>query len=60
MIAPVDGDHSVNNCVTGVLRVDDTHVLLLSAGRILLEQERALLAELRNTEQARVRALQTP
>jgi hypothetical protein len=50
----------VNNCVTGVLRVDDTHVLLLSAGRILLEQERALLAELRNTEQTRVRALQTP
>jgi purine-binding chemotaxis protein CheW len=57
-IAPVGADHSLNECATGVLRLDGTNILILSAARLLLEKEQACLTALQATEQARLRSLE--
>jgi len=57
-VAPLSADHSLNNCVTGILRLEGSNVLLLSAARILLEEEHASLAALEEAEQGRLRSLE--
>jgi purine-binding chemotaxis protein CheW len=57
-VSPMTNGHSVNNCVTGVTRWEESPILLLSAERLLLEKERKCLAELEAGERSRMALLQ--
>jgi purine-binding chemotaxis protein CheW len=57
-IMPVLENQSFNDCVEGVVTVENHVILLLSAERLLLEKEQQILAEFQDREQARLRALE--
>jgi purine-binding chemotaxis protein CheW len=57
-VLPIRENQSFNDCAEGVATIDGQVVLLLSAERILLEKEQLCLAEFRDREQARLRALE--
>ena len=57
-VMPVREKQSFNDCVEGVVTLDDHVILLLSAERILLEKEHQLLAEFQDREQARLRVME--
>ena len=59
-VLPVPESHSFNDCVEGMITVQDRVILLLSAERILLEKEHQCLAEFRDREQARLAELEEP
>jgi purine-binding chemotaxis protein CheW len=54
-VLPVRANHTFNDCAEGMVLVDGRVVLLLSAGRLLLEKEQQCLAEFQDREQARLR-----
>lgn len=58
-IKPVAEGETLNGCVTGEVDVDGERVAVLSAGRILMEQERLRLADLRAAAAERLDAWQT-
>ena len=57
-VAPVRENQAFNDCAEGVARVHDRVVLLLSAGRILLEKEAQSFAEFESIERERLLALE--
>jgi purine-binding chemotaxis protein CheW len=56
-ILPVRDNHSFNDCTIGIVNLDGQNVLLLSADRILLEQERECLFELESRKRERLNQL---
>jgi purine-binding chemotaxis protein CheW len=56
-IAPVESTCSLNECATGIVDVDGHVAVMLSPERLLLEQERAVIDALTETEQTRLRTL---
>ena len=58
-ILPVRDYHAPNECVEGILTIDDHMALLLSSGRILSEKEQQCVAELQDREQSRLRELES-
>ena len=55
--AGTDPSHILNGCATAVVEAGKRAVHLLSAERILFENERCVLAELQTTAQARMAAM---
>lgn len=54
-IAPVPSGHVVNDCVEGIVRTAEESVLVVSASRLLLQQENQALAEQQQLAQERFR-----
>lgn len=57
-LLPIPAGHSFNECATGMVRIGTETSLLLAADRLMLEEERLRVSELRSIEQARVAAVQ--
>lgn len=53
-VLPVDEEHSFNGCAVAIIPARDGAIHLLSAARILLEQERESLAEFQTIAQRRI------
>jgi len=53
-LRPVEDSETLNGCVEAEIEVEEGFVHLLAADRILLEQERRILSELRQDAQARL------
>ena len=56
-LVPVQGPHGFNDCVVGQISRAECAVPVLSAGRVLLEQERRRLADLEAQHQRRLDGL---
>ena len=57
-VVPVRENQAFNDCAEGVARVRDRAVLVLAAGRILLEKEAQAFAEFESIERERLGALE--
>lgn len=55
-IVPISRGEAFNDCTAGIARVNDTHVIVLEASRLLTVQESLRLAALRTDEQQRLAA----
>jgi purine-binding chemotaxis protein CheW len=53
-LLPVGEEHSFNGCAVGIIPARDGAIHLLSAARILLEQERECLAEFQTIAERRI------
>jgi purine-binding chemotaxis protein CheW len=53
-LRPVERGETLNGCVEAEIETEDGFIHLLAAGRILLEQEKRILAELRQDAEARL------
>lgn len=53
-LRPVEQRETLNGCVEAEVEVEDGFIHLLAADRVLMEQERRVLAELRQNAQARL------
>ena len=57
-VLEADPGHTLNGCATATVEVGGSEVHLLSTERILLQNERRILAEFQVTAQARMRELE--
>lgn len=57
---PLPAGHSFNDCAEGDARIGPDTVHVLSAARLLLDEERRRIAELQSLEQARLRRIREP
>lgn len=57
-ISPVQDNDTFNQCVDGLVNLDERTLHLLSPERLLLERERAVLDDFLATEQNRMTALE--
>jgi purine-binding chemotaxis protein CheW len=56
-LSPLPPGHALNDCVEGILRTPDVSVLVVSAERLLLQQELRTVDELRRMAQQRIHEL---
>jgi purine-binding chemotaxis protein CheW len=54
---PLPPGHALNDCVEGIVRTAGDSILVISPERLLLQQERRTVEELRQTAQQRIREL---